>query len=209
MRSAFSPFGPAVFKYPFPAARLFFSCSCDASDSSIMAIFKLDTHVPEVDSTAWIAPGAQVIGQVTIGPDAGIWQGAVLRGDLEPIRVGRGSNIQDNAVLHTEADAPCVVGEDVTVGHGAILHGCTVGNGALIGMGATVLNRAVIGDDAVVGAGALVPEDKTVPARTLVVGCPARVVRTLTDGEVARNRANSRHYVEEIERYKNGLEQIG
>lgn len=174
-----------------------------------MAIFKLDTQIPTVDSAAWIAPGAQVIGKVTVGPQASVWQGAVLRGDLESICVGRGSNIQDNAVIHTEIGAPCIVGEDVTVGHGAILHGCTVDDGALIGMGATILNRAVIGEDAVVGAGALVPEGKTVEPRTLVVGCPARVVRSLTEEEVARNRANSRHYVEAIERYKNGLEQIG
>ncbi|MGN1209387.1 MAG: gamma carbonic anhydrase family protein, partial [Duodenibacillus sp.] len=167
-----------------------------------MAIFALADTVPSIADSAWVAESAQVIGRVELGADASIWPGAVLRGDIEAIRVGRGSNVQDNAVLHTDSAHPCVIEEDVTVGHGAILHGCQVGAGALIGMGATVLNGAVVGRDAVVGAGALVAEGKTVEAGTLVVGCPARYVRHLTPEEIARNRANTAHYVDLKDTYR-------
>lgn len=173
-----------------------------------MAIFSLEKHTPKVDNSAFVAQSAQVIGKVTIDADASIWPCAVLRGDLAEIVVGKGSNIQDNAVVHTEAATPCIVEDDVTVGHSAVLHSCHVKSGALIGMGAIVLNRSVIGEDAVVGAGALVAEDKVIAPRSLVVGCPARFVRFLTDEEVARNRANTAHYVEEARTYAQKLIQI-
>lgn len=161
-----------------------------------MTVYQLGDDRPEIAPEAYVAASAQVIGKVRLAAGASIWPGAVLRGDLAPISVGAGSNVQDNAVLHTEAGVPCTIGADATVGHAAILHSCTVGDGALVGMGAIVLNRARIGRDAVVGAGALVAEGKTVEERTLVVGCPARFVRRLTDEEVARNRANTARYVD-------------
>ena len=173
-----------------------------------MAIFALADTAPSVADSAWIAESAQVIGRGEIGCDASVWPGAVLRGDIEAIRVGRGSNVQDNAVVHTDSEHPCLIAEDVTVGHGAILHGCRVGPGALIGMGATVLNGAVVEADAVVGAGALVPEGKTVAAGTLVVGCPARYVRDLTPEEIARNRANTAHYVSLKDTYRTALKRV-
>lgn len=173
-----------------------------------MAIFALEKHTPKVAASAFVADSAQVIGKVTIKENASIWPCAVLRGDLEEIVVGKGSNIQDNACVHTEFGVPCIVEDDVTVGHGAILHSCTVKSGALIGMGAIVLNRATVGEDAVVGAGALVAEGKVIEPRSLVVGCPARFVRFLTDEEVAKNRANTAHYVKTAEVFANSLHKI-
>lgn len=173
-----------------------------------MAIFALEKHTPKVESSVYVAESAQVIGKVTLKEHASIWPCAVLRGDLAEIVVGKGSNIQDNVCMHTEHDVPCIVEDDVTVGHGAILHSCTVKSGALIGMGAIVLNRAQIGQDAVVGAGALVAEGKIVEPRALVVGCPARFVRYLTDEEVVKNRANTAHYVKSAEIFEKSLAKI-
>lgn len=173
-----------------------------------MAIFVLEKNTPEVESSVYVAQSAQVIGKVTLKENASVWPCAVLRGDLSEIVVGKGSNIQDNACIHTEHGVPCIVEDDVTVGHGAILHSCTVKSGALIGMGAIVLNRAQIGQDAVVGAGALVAEGKVVEPRALVVGCPARFVRYLTDEEVAKNRSNTAHYVKSAETFKKSLQKI-
>ncbi len=173
-----------------------------------MAIFQLGNRVPQVDSSAWVAESAQVIGRVRIKAGASVWPGAVLRGDLADIELGRGSNLQDNAVVHTDEDTPCTIGENVTVGHAAVLHGCTIEEGALIGMGAVVLNGASIGREAVVGAGALVAENKTVPERALVVGTPARFVRTLTDEEVEEIKRNTRHYVEQKEVFRKDLKRI-
>lgn len=173
-----------------------------------MAIFQLEQYKPTVSDSAWVAESAQVIGAVRIAEQASIWPGAVLRGDLAGIEIGPGSNVQDNAVLHTDQKRPCSIGAHVTVGHSAVIHSATVHEGALIGMGAIVLNGAVIGQDAVVGAGALVPEGKIVPARALVVGTPARFVRTLTDEEVAVNRANTLHYERTKERFRTALVRV-
>lgn len=142
---------------------------------------------PRVDATAYVAPGAQVIGDVTLGPRTGVWFNAVIRGDSNFVRVGAGTNIQDGAILHVDAgeENACIIGEGCTVGHRAIVHGCRVGDGCLIGMGAIVLNRARLGDGCVVAAGALVPEGKEFPPRSLLVGVPARVVRTIDDAEWA------------------------
>ncbi len=174
-----------------------------------MAIFQLDEHSPIVEDDVFIADSAQVIGKVQLCKNSSIWPGAVLRGDLSPIHVGVGSNIQDNAVIHTEDVIDCVIGDNVTVGHGAILHSCTVEEGALIGMGAIVLNGAHIGKDAIVGAGALVPEGKTVPDRALVVGCPARFVRELTDEEISQNHSNTAGYIESAKTFQHRLKRIG
>ena len=170
-----------------------------------VTLYALDGIAPEVDPTAWIAPGAHVIGKVTLHAQASVWFGAAIRGDNEPIVVGEGSNVQELACLHTDSGFPLTIGRGVTVGHRAMLHGCTVGDGALIGMGASVLNGATIGEGAVVGAGALVPEGKSVPPGTLVVGAPAKAVRELTGTQQAAFRSGAAHYVSNAERFRDGL----
>ncbi len=169
-----------------------------------MACYELEgaaPRLPEGDE-CFIAENAAVIGRVEIGRRASIWFSAVLRGDNEPIRIGEDSNIQDNAVLHTDVGAPLTVGRGCTVGHRAILHSCTLGDYALIGMGATVLNNARIGNHCLVGANALVPEGREYPDRSLIIGMPAKVVRPLTDEEVARLERSAATYVANWQRYK-------
>lgn len=155
-----------------------------------------------VDDTAYIAPGATVIGRAELAADSSVWPGAVLRGDNEPIVVGRGSNVQDGAVLHTDPGCPLTLGQEVTVGHQAMLHGCTIEDGVLIGIQAIVLNNAVIGKQSLVGAGAVVTEGKVFPERSLILGAPARVVRTLTDDEVANLQRNSQVYIDRAREFK-------
>lgn len=150
--------------------------------------------VPDTAGAAFVAPDAVLVGRVTVGEGASVWFGAVLRGDGDEISVGAGSNIQDRAVVHADPGFPCRIGKDVTVGHGAILHGCTVGDGALIGMGAILLNGSVVGEGAIVGAGALVPERKSVPAGVLALGQPVSVRRDLTEAERAAGRRGAAHY---------------
>ena len=142
-------------------------------------IYALDTRVPRIAGTAWVAPDANVIGDVTLEDEASVWFGATLRGDNEPIVIGAGSNVQENVVIHTDPGFPVEVAENCTIGHKAMLHGCRIGPGALIGMGATVLNGAVIGAGSLIGAGALVTEGKEIPPGSLVMGTPAKVVRAL------------------------------
>ena len=142
-------------------------------------IWELDGIAPDIAADAWIAPDAQIIGRVVIEPGASIWWGAVLRGDNEEIRIGRGSNVQDLCCLHTDPGFPLTIGANVTVGHRAMLHGCTIGDASLIGMGATVLNGAKIGTGSLIGASALVSEGKDIPDRVLVMGAPGRVVREI------------------------------
>ena len=155
----------------------------------------LDTH-PTLGPDVWVAETAAVVGDVTLGAGASIWHGASLRGDVHWIAVGTGTNVQDNATVHVSRGThPCTLGDYVTIGHNAVVHGCTVEDGVLIGMGAIVLDGAVIGAGSLVGAGALVSGGTLVPPRSLVVGSPGRVVRELTDEEVERNRANAVHYV--------------
>ncbi len=159
---------------------------------------------PSVDPTAFIAPNATLIGDVTIGPDASVWFGAVLRGDNEPIVVGRGSNVQDNATLHCDPGHPLTIGEDVTIGHNAVVHGCTVGNGVLVGMGAVVLDEAVLGDWSIVGAGAVVTGRTQVAAYSLMLGTPAKAVKTDQLGQKETNLANARGYVARKNAYMAG-----
>ncbi|WP_411699007.1 gamma carbonic anhydrase family protein [Conyzicola sp.] len=151
---------------------------------------------PSIDPTAWVAPNATLVGSVTIGPDASVFYGAVLRGDTDTITIGAGSNVQDNVTMHTDSGLELTVGSGVSVGHGAVLHGCTVENDCVIGMGATVLNRAVIGAGSLVAAGAVVLENAVIPPGSLVAGVPAKVVRTLSDEERAGLVENARHYLE-------------
>lgn len=160
---------------------------------------------PFVAEDAFVAPGAALIGRVRVEREASVWFNAVLRGDIERIVVGPRSNVQDGAVLHTDAGFPLRIGAEVTVGHGAILHGCTVEDGALIGMGAIVLNGAVVEAGALVAAGALVPEGARIPAGHLALGVPARVVRPLTEAERERIATGVRHYVERARRYRQRL----
>jgi carbonic anhydrase/acetyltransferase-like protein (isoleucine patch superfamily) len=174
-----------------------------------MALYALDDLIPQVDPTALVAEGACVIGQVTIGPQAGIWYGAVLRGDTAPIHIGARSNVQDNSVLHVDMDVPLVIGEDVTVGHQVMLHGCTIGDGSLIGIQAVVLNGARIGRNCLVGAGALVTEGKEFPDGSLIMGSPAKVVRELTPEALERMRRSAAFYVHNAQRHRDGLRRVG
>lgn len=152
---------------------------------------------PTIDPEAFIAEGAVIRGDVRIERNASIWYNAVLRGDVDSIAVGEGSNIQDSCVVHVDRGCPVRIGRNVTVGHGAIVHGCTIGDGTLVGMGAIILNGAVIGEGCIVGAGALVTQGKHIPAGTLVIGSPARTVRAVTPEEREHNLANAQLYIEE------------
>ena len=156
----------------------------------------LGDHAPTTAADAWIAPGAFVIGDVTLEAEASVWYGAVLRGDGDSIRIGAGSNLQDNAVVHTDPGFPVTVGTGVSVGHGAVLHGCTVGDDVLVGMNATVLNGARIGSGSLIAAGALVTENADIPPGSLVAGVPGKVRRELTDDELTHVRTNAQSYVE-------------
>jgi carbonic anhydrase/acetyltransferase-like protein (isoleucine patch superfamily) len=168
-------------------------------------IYALDGVVPEIDPDAWVAPGAQVMGRVVLGAGVGVWFGAVLRGDNEPIVVGEATNIQENAVLHTDMGYPLTIGRDCTIGHKAMLHGCTIGEGTLIGMGATVLNGAKIGRGCLIGACALITEGKEIPDGSLVMGSPGRVVRQLDEAGRARLLASAAGYRANAARFRAGL----
>ena len=175
-----------------------------------MPIYELDGQAPDLPEPGrfWVAPDAHVIGRVRLGADVGIWFGAVLRGDGEPLEVGERSNVQEGAMLHADPGFPLTIGPDVTVGHHAILHGCTVGAGSLIGMGATVLNGARIGAGCIVGATALVTEGKEVPDNSLIIGAPAKAARTLDAAAAETLRASALHYVANWRRFAAGLKRI-
>ena len=166
-----------------------------------MPLYELDDLRPTLAEGAWAAPSADLIGDVRLGARASVWFGAVIRADNTPIVVGEESNVQDGAVGHSDPGAPLTIGRRVTVGHQAILHGCTVGDGALIGMGARVLNGALIGANCIVGAGALVTEGKTFEPGMLIVGSPARIVRQLTEQELQMLQLSAQHYAEKAARY--------
>lgn len=170
-------------------------------------LYALDGTAPTLpeDKDFWVAPGARLIGRVTLGAGASVWFNAVLRGDREPIVVGRGSNVQDGCVCHTDLGFPLTIGPGCTIGHMAILHGCTIGAGSLVGMGATVLNGAAIGEGSLVGAGALVTEGKAIPGGVLVVGRPAKVVRDLTAAETASLATSAATYRANMARFRSGL----
>lgn len=169
-------------------------------------MMEIDGVRPDAHATAWIADTARVVGNVQLGAESSIWFGAVIRGDqAEPVRVGERTNIQDGAVLHSDPGQPLTLGAGVTVGHLAMLHGCTVGDGSLIGIGAIVLNGAVIGKECLVGAGALVTEGKHFPDRSVIMGSPAKVVRTLDEQQVEGLRRNAQTYVERAATYSRGL----
>ena len=174
---------------------------------TLYALGEVRPNVPS-DNDYYVAPGAHVIGNVTLEQGASVWFGAVLRGDNELIRVGQGSNIQENSVLHTDAGYPLTIGENCTIGHKAMLHGCTIEDGALIGMGATILNGAVIGAGTLVAAGALVPENKVIPPGGMVFGAPGRIADRLTAKHTQGMEAAAKHYQVRMQQYKADLTPI-
>jgi carbonic anhydrase/acetyltransferase-like protein (isoleucine patch superfamily) len=174
-----------------------------------MAIYELDQVAPRIAESAWVADSAQVMGNVELAEDSSVWFGAVVRGDTEVIRIGRGSNIQDGSVLHADIGKPLTVGENVTVGHQVMLHGCTIGDNALIGIGAVVLNGAKIGKGCIVGAGSLVTEGKEFPDGSMIMGSPAKVVRELTEQQQAALKMSAVHYIENARRFQRGLKKMG
>lgn len=174
-----------------------------------MPLYELDGVKPQLaEGFSWIAPTAVLIGKIFIGEGVGIWFGSVLRGDNEPITIGKDTNVQENCVMHTDPGCPLTIGEGCTIGHKAMLHGCTIGNNSLIGMGATILNGAVIGENCLVGAGALVPEGKVIPDNSLVVGMPGKVIRKLDDNAAQGLKASAQHYVVNAKRFASGLKEI-
>ncbi|KQZ13188.1 acetyltransferase [Mesorhizobium sp. Root554] len=172
-----------------------------------MPIYALDGKTPRFSDrdTNWIAPDATVIGSVEIGRNVGLWFGVVLRGDNEPIVIGDDSNVQEHTIMHTDMGFPLTIGKGCTIGHRAMLHGCTIGDNTLIGMGAIVLNGAKIGKNCLVGAGALITEGKEFPDNSLIVGSPARVTRALDDAAAERMRRSAANYVENGRRFKAGM----
>ena len=174
-----------------------------------MAIYQLDDITPTIAATAWVADSAQVIGNVELGEGASVWFGAILRGDNERMRIGKGTNIQDGTVMHSDLGFPLTLGENVTVGHRVMLHGCTVGDGSLIGINAVVMNGAKIGRNCLVGAGSLVTEGKEFPDGSMIMGTPAKVVRQLSPEQIAAMQQGGPHYVENAKRYRAGLKKLG
>lgn len=173
-----------------------------------MPLYEIDGHEPDIDPSAYVAPEAVLIGKVTVMAGASVWPGVVIRGDNERITIGPRSNVQENTVMHTDMGYPLTVGADVTIGHQAMLHGCTVEDGALIGIQAVVLNGAVIGAGSLVGAGALVTEGKQFGPRAMLVGAPARVARELSEAEAGRLAAGAAHYVARAAHFKHALRRI-
>lgn len=174
-----------------------------------MAVYELEGRRPKLGKGAWVADTAAVIGDVDLGDNASVWFGAVVRGDTEHITIGADTNIQDGSVLHADAGKPLVIGAGVTVGHQVMLHGCFIADRTLVGNGAIVLNGARIGRNCIVGAGSVVTEDKEFPDNSLIIGAPARVVRTLDDAAAAMIARNAAHYVANARRFAQGLKKVG
>ena len=173
-----------------------------------MTLYALGEFRPQVADDTWIAPDANVIGDVVVEAGASIWFCATLRGDNETIHVGAGTNIQENCVLHTDMGFPLIIGANCTIGHKVMLHGCSIGNNTLIGMGATVLNGAKIGNNCLIGAGALITEGKDIPDGSLVMGMPGKVVRTLDAAAIAGLEASALHYQDNMRRFRTTLTEV-
>jgi carbonic anhydrase/acetyltransferase-like protein (isoleucine patch superfamily) len=167
-----------------------------------MAVYSLAEHIPQIPASAWVADSASVIGKVTMGEQSSVWYGTVVRGDNDRITIGARCNIQDASVLHSDEGVPLTLGEGVSIGHQVMLHGCTIGDGSLVGMQAIILNRAKIGKDCLVAAGAVVTEGKEFPDGSLIMGAPAKVVRQLTPEQIAHNRWIAQHYIEQMARHR-------
>ena len=175
--------------------------------NSRVNVLPLGDTYPLVAGSAWVAPGAYVIGDVRLGEESSVWYGAVLRGDTEPISIGARTNVQDGCVLHADPGYPAVVGEGCVVGHNAVVHGCEIGDNSLVGMGATILNGAKIGEGSIVAAGAVVPEGREFPPRTLIVGIPARRAGEVTDEQAADIERGASEYVERASSHRRSLEE--
>ncbi len=173
-----------------------------------MAIYQLDDYIPQIHKSAWVADSAQVIGRVSLAENCSVWFGVVARGDTETLTIGRGSCIQDGSVLHADPGMPLVIGENVTIGHQVMLHGCTIGDGSLIGIQAVILNGARIGKNCLVGAGALVTEGKEFPDGSMILGSPAKAVRQLSAEQISSMHLGASHYVENAKRYRAGLKKL-
>ncbi len=170
-----------------------------------MTIYALGEHRPEIHPDTWVAPDANLIGKVVLEEGASVWFGCTIRADHEEIRVGAGSNVQENCVMHIDAGYPLRIGKNCTIGHKVMLHGCTIGDNTLVGMGATVLNGARIGRNCLIGAGALITENKEIPDNSLVMGAPGRVVRQLDEAAVARIAWSAKHYQDNMRRFRDTL----
>ncbi len=166
-------------------------------------IYNFNNISPKIDKDSWFAPNAVLIGNVTLKKEANIWFNATLRGDVEPITIGEGSNIQDGSVIHTDPGCPAIIGKNVTVGHLVMLHGCEIEDDCLIGIGSTILNKAKIGKNSIIGANTLITENKNIPERSLVIGSPGKVIRQVTDEEIKHIKENADHYVKNFKKYKN------
>jgi len=173
-----------------------------------MTLYALGALEPDLHEDSWVAPDANLIGQVVLEAATSVWFGATIRADHEVIRVGAGSNIQENSVLHVDAGYPLTIGRDCTIGHKVMLHGCSIGNNSLIGMGATILNGAAIGENCLIGAGALITENKTIPDNALVMGVPGKVIRTLDAAAIKGLEESAQHYQDQMRRYRSDLRAI-
>ena len=171
-------------------------------------IYALDGIKPQIHETVWIAPGCHIIGKIALHKDSSVWFGVTLRGDNEWIEIGAGSNVQEGCTLHTDMGYPLTIGRDCTIGHNVILHGCTIGEETLIGMGATILNGAKIGKNCLIGAGALITEGKEIPDGSLVMGSPGKVVRELDEVAFVGLRNSAKHYQDNMRRYRDGLRRL-
>ena len=166
-------------------------------------IYNFNNISPKIDKDSWFAPNSVLIGNVTLKKDSNVWFNATLRGDVEPITIGEGSNIQDGSVIHTDPGCPATIGKNGTVGHLVMLHGCIIEDDCLIGIGSTILNKAKIGKNSIIGANALITENKVIPERSLVIGSPGKVIRQVTDEEIKHIKENAEHYVKNYKNYKN------
>lgn len=173
-----------------------------------MSVYSLDDITPDLADDVWVAESATVVGNVIMASGSSAWFGTVIRGDNEPIKIGARTNIQDNSVLHSDPGSPLVIGEDVTVGHQAMLHGCTIGDNSLVGIGATILNGAKIGKNCLIGAHALVTENKVIPDNSVVMGSPGKVVKELPEAQEAMLKTSAEYYVKNAQRFKNGLKKV-
>ena len=165
-------------------------------------IYNFKNNTPTLHKESWVSSNAVLIGKVILEKDANVWFNVVLRGDIEPITIGEGSNVQDGSVFHTDPGCPLILGKGVTVGHMVMLHGCKIDNDTLIGIGSTILNKTKIGKNCIIGANTLIPENKVIPDRSLVLGSPGKVIREVTNKEVEEIKENAKHYVENYKKYK-------
>lgn len=173
-----------------------------------MTLYALGEHQPQLHDDTWVAPDANLIGQVVLEAGASVWFGCTIRADHEEIRICEGANIQENVIMHIDAGFPLTVGKNCTIGHKVMLHGCTIGENSLIGMGATVLNGAKIGKNCLIGAGALITENKEIPDNSLVMGAPGKVVREISDAQAQKLTLSALHYQENMRRFKNEMREI-